>query len=161
MTLALHSVSAVKATDEPTTFIVTCKITDLNNETYECDYVTREGDGFGLNPTIRQWLEDHPDFPIVPYEPPAPPTPEQIRADMLSLTARQFRLGLVAGGKSPSMVDLAINSMPEGAMKETAKIEWEYATTFRRTHPLIDTLAAALELSPEDVDALWTAALNL
>ena len=161
MTLQLHSVTKVAYTDEPNAFKLTCTITDLLGDTYECEYVSREHDEFGLNPTIRQWLVDNPDFPRDPYVPKAPPTQEELREQMPNLTARQFRLGLIAGGRTPSQVDAAIDLMPEGSEKEAAKIEWEYATTFKRVHPLIDLLSQNLGLTPEQVDTLWTNAVDL
>lgn len=159
--MELHSVTKIVHGGEPDMYILTCNITDMNGETYECDYVSREGDTFGLNPTIRQWLADNPDFPRDLYVPPAPPTIEQLREQMPNLTARQFRLGLVASGISPSQIDFVISQMPNGPDKDAAEIEWEYATTFKRTHPLIGTLSASLGLTPESVDTMWTNAINL
>lgn len=51
--------------------------------------------------------------------------------------------------------------MPAGPDKEKAQIEWEYATTFKRTHPLIATVGAALNLSDVQIDAMWSAAVSL
>lgn len=158
MTISLNSVSSITATLETGVFILHCNITDLNGETYNTDYCSRPSDTFGLNPVVRQWLVDNPAFPIQPY---TPPTPEKIRASLPNLTARQLRLGLVNGGFTLSQVQSVIDSMPEGAAKETAKIEWEYATTFNRTHPLIATVGAALGLSDEQIDAMWMAAVDL
>lgn len=90
-----------------------------------------------------------------------PPTSKEIREKMPPLTARQFRLGLVDSGYAPFQVTQAIAAMPAGPDKERAQIEWEYATTFNRMHPLIATVAAALGLSDEQVDAMWLAAASL
>ncbi|WP_457660170.1 MULTISPECIES: hypothetical protein [Sinorhizobium] len=92
---------------------------------------------------------------VAPY---TPPTQEEVRANMPILTARQFRIGLVRGGFTLAQVTSAIEAMPEGASKEEAKIEWEYATTFDRMHPLIASVGAALGLSDEQIDAMWTGA---
>ncbi|MBK5571663.1 hypothetical protein AB4Z34_31680 [Ensifer sp. 2YAB10] len=89
------------------------------------------------------------------------PTPEELRERMPVLTARQLRLGLVAEGRFLVQVDAAINVMPEGAEKEAVKIEWEYATSFRRKHPLIATIGTALGLSDAQIDNLWLAAADL
>jgi len=124
-------------------------------------YLYRPEGVYGLSPKIRQWLEDNPDFPIDPYVPPPEPTIEEVRANMPTLTARQLRLGLVGNGYSMSQVSAVIDAMPEGADKETARIEWEYATTFERTHPLIATVGAALSISEEQTDTMWTAAASL
>ncbi|MCV9909910.1 hypothetical protein OIV19_20125 [Brucella sp. HL-2] len=70
-----------------------------------------------------------------------------------NLTARQLRLGLNSLGKLAA-VDTAINQLPEPAKSE-AKIEWEFASTFRRDHPLILQIATILGLNDEQVDAVW------
>jgi hypothetical protein len=40
-------------------------------------------------------------------------------------------------------------------------VEWEYATSFNRLHPLTTTVGRALGLTDMQIDAMWTAALNL
>lgn len=95
---------------------------------------------------------------VAPY---ISPTIEEIRAAMPTLTARQFRLGLVNNGFSMSQVSAVIEGMPEGADKETARIEWGYATTFERMHPLIATVGTALGLDAAEIDAMWNASVNL
>ncbi|MDX0615164.1 hypothetical protein GOD03_11785 [Sinorhizobium medicae] len=124
-------------------------------------YFSRPNDPFGVNPQIRQWMSENPEAPVHVYEPPSPPTPEEIRAAMPKLSARQFRIGLVRGGFTLAQVTSVIEAMPEGATKEEAKIEWEYATTFDRMHPLIASVGAALGLSDEQIDAMWTGASAL
>lgn len=94
-------------------------------------------------------------------EPYAPPTQDEIRAVMKNLTARQFRLGLLQAGRSPDQVEAAIAAIPDETERNKAKIEWEYASEFQRQHPLIESVSAALGLSPEDVDTLWNEALTL
>jgi hypothetical protein len=96
--------------------------------------------------------------PIAPYE---TPTAEELRASMHPLTARQFRLGLLNAGIPPSTVTATIGGMPAGPDKDKAQIEWEYATTFNRTHPLIATVGAALGLTEQQIDGMWLAAANL
>lgn len=98
---------------------------------------------------------------IAPYVPPPPLTPEEERAALADLTARQFRLGLLSAGIAPSQVAATIAAMPDGLDKERAGIEWEYAPTFSRTHPLISTVAGAMGLSEEQIDDMWSAALGL
>lgn len=86
---------------------------------------------------------------------PAPPPP------LPAITARQFRLGLLDAGITPVAIDNAINNMTDELARARAQIEWEYATSFVRTHPLVATLSAALGLTPEQVDTMWAAAVNL
>ena len=121
-------------------------------------YLSAPDDPYGANPVIRVWMNQNPDFPVHPYVPPEAADP---RDGMPLLTARQFRLGLVNAGLTPSQVTAAIEAMPEGMAKEKAKIEWEYATTFKRTHPLIGTIAAAMGLAEDHVDSMWMSSVNL
>lgn len=77
------------------------------------------------------------------------------------LTARQLRLGLVNNGFSLGQVDTAIDALPDGADKEKARIEWQYAGEFNRDHPLIATIAVRLGISAELFETMWTEALKL
>lgn len=100
---------------------------------------------------IAEWEAEGNTIP--PYEPPAPTLPP--------LTARQFRLGLVMGGITLEQVEAAISSIEDEQDRAVAEIEWEYASQFERNHPLIDQIGAALGLTPEQIDAMWQAALAL
>jgi hypothetical protein len=159
-TPVLHQVHSVKATAQEGVYVLDVDITDVTGSTYRADYCSYPSDTFGLNPTIRKWLTDNPNFPIEPYV-HVEPAIEEIRAQMPTLTARQLRLGLVNNGYSMSQVSAVIDAMPEGADKETARIEWEYASAFERTHPLIGRVGAALAISEEQIDTMWTAAASL
>jgi len=77
------------------------------------------------------------------------------------LTARQLRLGLVLHGISLPSVEAAIDAIEDETDREVARIEWEYATTFERSHPLVNQIGAALGLTPEQIDAMWTEAAAL
>lgn len=157
-TPTLNSVASIKATSERGVFILHCNITDAEGNTYDADYCSRPDDTFGLNPTIREWLAENPSFQVQPY---APPTVEEIRASLPPLSARQLRLGLVNAGISSSQITAAIESMPAGANKDRAQIEWEYATTFDRMHPLIASVGVALGFAEEHIDAVWASAADL
>lgn len=89
------------------------------------------------------------------HVPPPEPTPEERRATMAPITARQLRLTLLRAGHPPATVEAAIQAIPDAQEREEALIEWEYASHYVRLHPLILSLAPALELTPEQVDALW------
>lgn len=155
----LHQVYSIRATTRDHVYVLDVDLTDMSGERYRCDYVSEPDDNFGLAPTIRQWLiENEGTYTVEPY---IPPTPEELRATMPDLTARQFRLGLLNSGLMPSQVTAAIETLPAGLDKETAKVEWEYATTFRRMHPLIATVGAALGLDEDQIDAMWRSAQNL
>ncbi|MCZ4092586.1 hypothetical protein [Sinorhizobium psoraleae] len=79
---------------------------------------------------------------------------------MPPLTARQLRLGLVNSGLALAQVDAAIEAMPDGPEKETARIEWEYATTFVRGHAFITAISGALILSEMEIDKMWSTAID-
>ncbi len=90
-----------------------------------------------------------------------PPTAEELRAKMPRLTARQFRLGLLAAGHTPAEVTQALGAMQAGQQKETAEIEWEYATTFSRTDPLIAIVGTAIGLGDAQIDVMWAGAAQI
>ena len=98
---------------------------------------------------------------IAEYVPPPEPSPEEIREAMPPLTARQLRLGLVDNGYSVAQVEAAIAAIADETEREKAQIEWEYASEYRRTHPLIGQIAAALGLTAEQIDAMWVSAASL
>lgn len=81
------------------------------------------------------------------------PTSEQIRERLPHLTARQLRLGLLSLGKLGD-VPAAIAALPSPD-KEQAEIEWQYASEFRRLHPLIVQLIPILGLSDDQIDGIW------
>ena len=110
--------------------------------------------------TDEQWIEfiEHPgarkwqDGEVVEYTPPEP-SPEEKRAAMPNLTARQLRLGLLQLGKLAG-VSIAIAALPEPE-KSQAQIEWDFASEFCRLHPLIVQLIPILGLTDDQVDPVW------
>ncbi|WP_289388104.1 hypothetical protein [Pseudochrobactrum kiredjianiae] len=90
---------------------------------------------------------------------PSKPTPEELRARMPPITKRQLRLTLVRNGISLAQVEQSIAAMPEGLEKQEAEIEWQDASQFNRLHLTLLLVATALSLTPEQVDAMWEAAL--
>ncbi|WP_337267523.1 hypothetical protein [Oryzifoliimicrobium ureilyticus] len=90
-----------------------------------------------------------------------PPTDAQRRAQLPLLTARQLRLGLINAGYLLSQVQAAIEALPIGPDRERALVEWDYASSFERMHPLIAGVAGSLKLSDAEIDAIWMAATNL
>lgn len=155
----LHRVYSVTALPEEGALLVHVDITDMEGQRMRVHYPSREGDPFGLNPIIREWLaKNDGNFTIKPYE---PPTLTDIRRSMPAITRRQLRLALVRGGISLGSVDSAIAAMPNGTAKDEARIEWEDAATFDRLHPTLLLVAGALGLNAEQVDALWETALTI
>lgn len=116
----------------------------------------------GGDPDVAHYPEGTIEVPLKPSEyhiwqgsewvfvPPPEPTPEELRAQMPSITKRQLRLTLVRNDISLSELDTAINSMGDEAI-----IEWNDSSEYRRLNPLLNQVAAHLSLSPEQVDAMW------
>ena len=100
--------------------------------------------------TYLQWLSagNTPDA-----EPVVPPGVPQI------VTMRQARLALLGAGLLP-MVDAAIAALPS-PQREAALIEWDYSSEVHRNRAFVLTLAAALNLSTEQLDSLFTQAATL
>jgi hypothetical protein len=158
MVVSLNFVYKVTSTQETGVYVINCNVTDTNGEKFDAVSTVRPEDPYGLTPTLLQWMAENPSFPIDPYQ---SPTVEQIREAMPSLSARQLRLGLLGNGFTLPQVAAVIEAMPDGPDKDTAQIEWEYATTFNRTHPLIAAVGGSLGLSDEQIDEMWAAAADL
>lgn len=158
MAIELHNVQQVKATLEEGVFLVFCNITDSHGDTYDAVHGYRPEDEAGLGPLIKQWFEDNPDHEVTPY---TEPTPEEARANLPDLTARQLRLALLGNAITMSQVTTAILDIPDVIDRDKALVEWEYASNFARAHPLIATVGAALGLTDEQIDTMWVAALSL
>ncbi|MDW9473875.1 hypothetical protein U8C32_08645 [Sinorhizobium medicae] len=148
----LNSVSSITATNDPGVFVLHCNITDMEGDTYDTEYCSHPDDRFGLNPTIRKWLTDNPQFPVQPY---VPPTVEEMRALLRTLSRRQLLLALNSIGITEAQIDDALVGDVEGL------IEWKNASIFERLHPLISELSGHFGLPPEQVDSLWLWARNL
>jgi hypothetical protein len=89
------------------------------------------------------------------FTPPPEPTPEEIRAAMPTLSPRQIRLALNDIGITSADVATQL------AGNEVGMIEWNYATYFRRIHPLIASLIPAFSLTEAQVDSLWLYAAEI
>ena len=84
------------------------------------------------------------------------------RQKMPTLSARQLRLALLGLGLTGAQVEAQIAAMPgTPAQREAAMIEWEYATTYQRDHPLVVMLGLALGLTEAQIDNAWQGAATL
>lgn len=95
---------------------------------------------------------------IAPY---VPPSQDEIRQNMFPLTRRQFKLGMLNLGISTAMINQAIAGIADPAAQAVAQIEFDEAQYFERNHSLVTQLAAAFNLTPEQLDAAWTASIAL
>jgi len=85
--------------------------------------------------------------------PPAPQLPINLVPSVISM--RQARLALLQSDLL-SRVDDSIAAMPEAS-----RIEWEFAATVERTHPLVTALASNLPLTSQQLDDLFTLGASL
>lgn len=69
------------------------------------------------------------------------------------VTMKQARLALLSAGLLPS-VEAALAGMT-GAEGEAARIEWEYSTEVRRASVLVNSIAAGLGLTDQQIDNLF------
>ncbi|AGB71812.1 hypothetical protein RTCIAT899_CH12155 [Rhizobium tropici CIAT 899] len=85
-------------------------------------------------------------------------TIEQKRAAMPDLTPREFRDALIDNDIMPDQVTAAINGIADAKARAKALNAWEYPTMFSRTDHLLEQIGSSFDLSPEAIDAMWTAA---
>jgi hypothetical protein len=78
-----------------------------------------------------------------------------------TISARQIRLWLIQNGFQLSQIDQAINSIEDILIRETVKIEWEYAPYVERTHPWLVPLANSLGLTSEMIDQAFIEASEI
>lgn len=69
-----------------------------------------------------------------------------------TISARQIRLWLIKHNFQLSQIDSTIQSIEDPLIRESVKIEWEYATYIERTHPFLVLLAQSLGLNESDID---------
>jgi hypothetical protein len=91
-------------------------------------------------------LDERPEV-IVPAE-PIPPI----------VTMAQARKAMILSGVSIANVDAAIDGIADAQEKLLAQTDWEYSTTVRRDSDLVISLAPALNLTTEQVDAMFVLA---
>lgn len=75
------------------------------------------------------------------------------------VTMRQARRALLAANLY-TQVNTAIAAMT-GPQGDAARIDWEFATTVERSNPLFISLASTLNLTTEQLDALFVAAAGI
>lgn len=71
------------------------------------------------------------------------------------LTQVELRKNLIANGIYPSQIDALIENIIPQSARETARAEWQYAQTIHYNHPLVASIAAALNKSQTDIDKIF------
>ena len=83
------------------------------------------------------------------------PAPDPMPVALPPLSRRQLRLALLSIGVTAGDVEAHIAAIADPVDQAAALIEWQDAGSYDRDHPLLLDVAAAMELPPEQVDALW------
>lgn len=105
-----------------------------------------------VQPHTHEW-RDGAAVPIPEPEPQAPVIPDVV-------TMRQARLALLQMGKLDD-AEAAIAAIEDESLRRAAQIEWGYAHEIARGHPIVQQVAATLEISDADMDAFFTLAGGL
>jgi hypothetical protein len=92
---------------------------------------------------------------------PKEPTMEEIHAEKLvtQLTPVQFHAMMRISGQYDKVL-AAIESMPSPD-KEIATAKLDYSLSFQRGDPVLKQLQKAVDMSDEQLDSLWVAALSV
>jgi predicted urease superfamily metal-dependent hydrolase len=67
----------------------------------------------------------------------------------------ELRKALIANGIYPPQIDALIENITPESARETARAEWEYAQNIYYNHPLVASIAAALNKSQADIDKIF------
>jgi len=73
------------------------------------------------------------------------------------LSPTQFHTAIRVNGLDAA-VRTAIQAMPDTVARASAEVRMEYAASYHRDDPLVASLASAVGLTDEQVDAMWLAA---
>lgn len=68
------------------------------------------------------------------------------------ISARQARLWLIQNGIDLNNINTAIDAIEDPIIRESVRVEWEYATYVERSYPWLGALASQLGFSEEDLD---------
>lgn len=124
---------------------VIVSVTGISGNSYVLNY---DGAAIGLvSPTTANEDNVETELPILwanPYTPPTPP-PSPV-------TPLQIRRALNASGMR-NMVEAALASAPQDA-----RDAWDYATEVRREDATLNFMAAALGMTPTQIDELFSLA---
>ena len=80
--------------------------------------------------------------------------PEPV-VEIVEITPRQMRLAMLASGIDPDGIRAMLDQIPDAATRKQAVIEWEYALSIKRDHPMLEPLAAMCGITHEQLDGLF------
>lgn len=74
------------------------------------------------------------------------------------LTARQIRLGLIRNNVALSVVQTAINAIPDQETRDEAQVYWEFSNAIVWTHPMTQALLALSGIDANSAAQMWLVA---
>lgn len=96
----------------------------------------------------------HPsDYTLLPDAPYTPPVPE-------SVTRRQAKQALLINGKL-SLVQTAIDAIPDASQRSMIQIEWDDSQEFQRNRASVIAIGSAIGLTSSQLDELFVLAATL
>lgn len=81
--------------------------------------------------------------------------PQSVPEPMPTLTPRQLSLMLMQIGMSDDMVTAQIETIEDEYDRNVALVEWRKATSYKRDHPLVASLAVVFGFSDTEMDTMW------
>lgn len=111
---------------------------------YEIEHSRFVDEGYYI---LVDWLQEGNIPEEIPYVEPPP-----YIAPIPSLTPRQLRLLLLQMGIQLTAIDQYIEAIVDPAQKAIAKVEWEYASEYKRDHQLVVQIGEALGMTSEQMD---------
>jgi hypothetical protein len=78
-----------------------------------------------------------------------------------TISARQIRLWLIKNNIPLTSIDSAIDSINDQMVKDSIRVEWEYAPYVERNHPWINNIGSLLGLTSEQIDQAFIEASQL
>lgn len=84
----------------------------------------------------------------------------KLQPNIKDATPRQIRQALILSGVDMTMVEDALNSLPEPT-RSLALTEWEYSISFERNRPLVKSVGVMLGWTEDQLDDLWLLAKSL
>lgn len=162
ITVTISEVSSVKQMLNGPDVLLLDLVIDLEDDngstgTERLEHCFDPSDPYGPSgpiwPVVKEWLDaNRGTFTVQPY---TPPSGDEERLHFRALSPREFRDALIDNDILPNQVTAAIETIPDEKARAKALNAWEYPLEFIRTDPLIETIAQAFGLSPEQIDAMW------
>lgn len=123
----------------------------------QVDFTWRSGDTDSICPQIEAFLNERPDFPLLPYVPVAPST----NPVDYPLTMRQLRIGLVVNGFDVNIIKTVIDAIADPMQRAIATIWYEESSTVFWDHPMTQALMGLLGVPEANRVAMWMGAKDI